>query len=325
MADREDSASQEAQASAVLAMAERIVAELESSPERADRNLLLLQASFLNRLAAALLLEPDFPALPGGFGRLLDRDRARTAARQLADSRGRQYRSYTQKGAEPTPRDPNPGRPYTAIDLRLAAQTAATLQDLEAARLDLFREYLQFANRSETSNDPEVCSAALALLARYWQSQGRLLCTSAGTETENLVRDLIERDDLRRLGNHLGRQWSGSGQWPAPEPVEAEPGPSKERGRFPLNALDIAVLAQKALAAVQAAARLVLQPPIEEMLAWLEDRLRGVSAPERLAFDPLWLELPSDHHRMVFLLAVLEAARSRSLEINKQRHSHPSG
>jgi chromatin segregation and condensation protein Rec8/ScpA/Scc1 (kleisin family) len=88
----------------------------------------------------------------------------------------------------------------------------------------------------------------------------------------------------------------------------------------PLNALDVALLAQKALAAVQAAASLDLQPPtvrIEEMLAWLEDRLRALSAPERLPFDALWFELPSDPHRMAFLLAVLEAARSRSLEIEQ--------
>ena len=71
---------------------------------------------------------------------------------------------------------------------------------------------------------------------------------------------------------------------------------------------------------MQAAASLDLQPPtvrIEEMLAWLEDRLRALSAPERLPFDALWFELPSDPHRMAFLLAVLEAARSRSLEIEQ--------
>ena len=132
---------------------------------------------------------------------------------------------------------------------------------------------------------------------------------------------MIERDNLRRLGSHLGWQWAGSGQWPDPDPVvEPEPGPSKERGPVPLNALDVAFLAQKALAAVQAAASLDFQPPtvrIEEMLRWLEDRLRSLSGSERLAFDGLWFGLPSDHHRMAFLLAVLEAARNRSLQIEQ--------
>jgi hypothetical protein len=199
----------------------------------------------LNRLAAALLLEPDFPALPDGFGRLLDRDRGRTAARQLADSRERQYRSYTKKGAEPTPRDPKSGRPYIEIDIRLAAQTSATLQDLEATRLDLFREYFEFVNRDETSNHAEVQSAALALLARYWQSQGRLLRleiqrpsklsppSSRGGITAQLHppvwKDQITRE-VRRTLDHLYLFWSDP--LPGPAVAESLTDSQKARQRF---------------------------------------------------------------------------------------------
>ena len=142
-----------------------------SSPKR---NLALLRASFLARLAAALLLEPGFPDVPKGFERLLDRDRARLAARQLAESRGRIYRYFSKKVAEPAPRDRNPGAPLTATDHRLGAETAETLRQLRTIRLELLNAYLHLHEDSNTSMNPEVRAASLALLDRYWQSRQRL-------------------------------------------------------------------------------------------------------------------------------------------------------
>ena len=168
-----DSPAKQAHAATVLAGAEEILAELEAdnSPKR---NLALLQASFLARLAAALLLEPGFPDVPKGFERLLDRDRARLAARQLAESRGRIYRCLSKKAAEPAPRDRNPGAPLTATDHRLGAETAETLRQLRTIRLELLNEYLHLHDDSNTSMNPEVRAASLALLDRYWQSRQRL-------------------------------------------------------------------------------------------------------------------------------------------------------
>ena len=87
----------------VLAAAGRVLHELESALDPPERNRFLIEASFLARQASALLLEPEFPALEG-FERLLDLDRARLAARQLAQSRSRQYQSFSRKGGGiPTP------------------------------------------------------------------------------------------------------------------------------------------------------------------------------------------------------------------------------
>ena len=169
------SAAREAQAARVLSAADEILAKLESSPDAPDRERLLLGASFLARLAAALLLQPDFPALPEGFDRLRDRDRARRAAHQLALSRGRQYRSYSKSHREPTPRERKPGFPVTEIDRRLAAETAATLHELEVARLDLLGAYLHLRRDSSPSPNPEVQAASLSLVDRYWCSHQRLL------------------------------------------------------------------------------------------------------------------------------------------------------
>lgn len=169
-----DMAMKEQQAGGVLGLAERIVAQCERSADPVRRNHLLLQSSFLVRLATALLIEPHFPALPDGFWRLLDRDRARAAARQLAESRGRRYRSFSKRASKPTPVDRS-GSPQVEIDRRLARQTATTLDDLKAVRRDLFREYLDLAGRDEVSSpNPEVRAASLALVDGYWRS-GRCL------------------------------------------------------------------------------------------------------------------------------------------------------
>ena len=138
------------------------------------RHLALLRASFLARLAAALPLEPGFPDVPKGFERLLDRDRARLAARQLAESRGRIYRYLSKKAAEPAPRDRNPGAPLTATDHRLGAETAETLRQLRTIRLELLNAYLHLHEDSNTGMNPEVRAARLALLDRYWRSRQRL-------------------------------------------------------------------------------------------------------------------------------------------------------
>ena len=95
----------EPEAAAVLGLVERILGQWEASADSGDRNRLFLQASLPGRLAAALLVEPDFPALPDGFWRLLDRVRARAAARQLVRSCGAWYRCFTKHATEPAPPD----------------------------------------------------------------------------------------------------------------------------------------------------------------------------------------------------------------------------
>ena len=171
------SPAKQAHAAAVLAAADQILTELESlsSGNSPKPDSSLLQASFLTRLAAALLLEPDFPDLPAGFERLLDRDRARRAARQLAKSRGREYQAFTKKKAELAPRNRNPGAPLTDTDRRLGAETMATLRQLETLRLELLNEYLRFESDSTATRNPEVQAASLVLLDRYWRSRQRLL------------------------------------------------------------------------------------------------------------------------------------------------------
>jgi hypothetical protein len=62
-------------------------------------------------LAAALLLEPHFPALPEGLERLLDRDHARRAARQFVEARQREVGLLTSgAGRKPSSRESSNSR-----------------------------------------------------------------------------------------------------------------------------------------------------------------------------------------------------------------------
>lgn len=73
MSEASDGRPHESDAAKVLAAAEAVLSRLESAALESAaqdaplRKHLLLQASLLARLAAALLLEPGFPALPEGF------------------------------------------------------------------------------------------------------------------------------------------------------------------------------------------------------------------------------------------------------------------
>lgn len=161
------------QAERALAAAHSVLDCAETSPKQ--RHLLLRQAAFLTRLAAALLLEPEFPALPQGFWRLLDRDRARQAAVQLSESQVCQWQSHTQRGLQPTPYSRHAGRPQAEIDYRLAAATAETLCDLKTVRRELFQDYLDLLRCEEPgSANPGVQEASLALLEGYWRDRKRL-------------------------------------------------------------------------------------------------------------------------------------------------------
>ena len=157
----------------VLALADALLDSAEASLEQ--RDVLLSQAVFLTRLAAALVLDPNFPALPDGFSRLLDRDRARTAAAQLSLSHRGQGQSHTKRHLPLTPGDRNPGRPAEEIDHRLAAETTETLKDLNTLRRELFQDYLDLLRRDEPSSpNPEVQNASLMLLDCYWRDRKRL-------------------------------------------------------------------------------------------------------------------------------------------------------
>lgn len=225
LAMTEPSITRQIQAAAVLTEADRIVTELKNDPFQpiiSDKR--IGNTSFLIRLAAALLLESDFPALPDGFDCLLERDRARAAAPHLASLRVLVARSHTQKAKPMSLPRPNRGASSTDMDHCLAAQTAATLQDLRATRLDLLNEYLELSRANlPGDNAPDTSSYSVALLDCYWRSRRRLLGINSEPHPKSLppkrrpnVRSYLRRPpwehditwELWRLLDHRYLLWT---------------------------------------------------------------------------------------------------------------------
>jgi hypothetical protein len=171
-----DDIEKEVDAAEAMSAAERLVEQLESCADVPDPTELLTLASFFLRLAAALVLEKDFPALPDGLDVLIARDQSRVAGQDLSRRLLEQQSTFMRPKAVQLPPEPRrPGRPLTDRDRRLGAETARTLQDLAAIRADLFCEYLFLGSHLPPPDElPEPTAGALALLHKYWQDRRRL-------------------------------------------------------------------------------------------------------------------------------------------------------
>lgn len=167
----------ETDADTAMTAAHRLLRQLEIRNDSPDAVELLALASFFLRLAAALLLEKDFPALPEGLNILIARDQSRVAGRDLSRRLLNEQSSFLRrKPRQLPPEPPRPGRPLTDHDRRLGAETARTLQTLQAIRADLFCEYLLLGSHLPPPEElPEPTAGALALLHKYWQDRRRLL------------------------------------------------------------------------------------------------------------------------------------------------------
>ena len=159
----------------LLTAAEEQIERLEAEPDAPDRTARLLQASLLTQLAAALLLEPDFPAGPQGLEQRQDRERARRAVRFLWARHEHRTRRLVTRAPELAPA-PKRVPPRTEADRQLAAETAATVRELRELQLDLFGDDLELTRRYESgSRSSAVQEAAWGLLVGYWPSQRRWL------------------------------------------------------------------------------------------------------------------------------------------------------
>lgn len=160
-----------------MSAAERLLDQLDSCSAPPERAELSIVASFFLRLAAALLFEKDFPALPDGLDVLIARDQSRVAGLDLSRRLLEEQSSFMRRKALQLPQEPRRlGQPLTDHDRRLGAETSRTLQDLAAIRADLFCEYLFLGSHLPPPDElPEPTAGALALLNKYWQDRRRLL------------------------------------------------------------------------------------------------------------------------------------------------------
>lgn len=226
------------------------------------------------------------------------------------------------------------------IDMLLDLVREKQLDILNLPLAEVTRQYLAYlaaAEKLDLNLDSEWFYIAALLI--HMKSRSLLPQTpdhEGGDSQGELVGRLLDREQLEGAARYLEAQWSAHGGWPPPPATHMPLSPALEEppaARGSLSLLEVLELAQKALASVSAAEELEMAPPsvpMEEMLAWLEDRLAQAPPGKPLDFADLWKAVPSDQHRSALFLAVLEAARSRRLDLEQQEcfaplWLHPAG
>jgi segregation and condensation protein A len=209
--------------------------------------------------------------------------------------------------------------------LALVRQNQFDIRDLPMAEVTRqFLEYLAAAEALDLDLDSEWFYMAALLI--HIKSQSLLPATPEDPQPDardELVRQLLDHHQLAGAAAFLETQWAALGGWPAPPPPDPEPSFADGENlstRGSMTLVEILRLAQQALATVSSSQDLAISPasvPMEEMLALLDRQLTRIPAGGRLDFSQLWTEAPTDQHRSSLFLALLEAARSRRLELEQ--------
>jgi segregation and condensation protein A len=209
--------------------------------------------------------------------------------------------------------------------LELVRRNELDIRNLPMAEVTRqFLEYLATAEKLDLDLDAEWFYMVSLLI----QIKSRSLLPPAPEQDqadprEELVRQLLDRAQLAGAAAFLENQWAALGGWPAPPPPDsslAANGEDNPGAHGSLTLLEVLQLAQRALATVAAAQDLAIPPaavPMEEMLALLDRQLAELPAGGRLDFGDLWRKASSDQHRSALFLALLEAARSRRLDLEQ--------
>lgn len=189
-----------------------------------------------------------------------------------------------------------------------------------------FLEYLAAAEKLDLDLDSEWFYLAAMLInikSRSLLPADPISVESQSDPRNELVRQLLDREQLLQAAGFLQTQWTALGGWPAPPPPEtsATPGPEEfSDTRGSLTLLEIVALAHKAMIAVAAAENLEIPSDpvsVEEMLAVLERRLQELPPGGHLEFGDLWTAVASGQHRSALFLALLEGARSGLLDLEQ--------
>jgi len=207
--------------------------------------------------------------------------------------------------------------------LSLVRQNQLDLSNLPMAEVThQFLEYLAAAKKLDFDLDSEWFYTAALLI--HLKSRRLLPPDLSSTDTQpdpqsELVRQLLDREQLVQAAEFLKEQWTALGGWPAPLPpatplVNGEEFPDQ---RGSLTLLDILQLTQKAQASIAAAEELAIPAAsveIEDMMSLLHRHLAALPSTEQLDLTNLWKTLPTDQHRSALFLGLLEAIRGGQLD-----------
>jgi segregation and condensation protein A len=211
--------------------------------------------------------------------------------------------------------------------LALVRQNEFDIRNLPMAEVTRqFLEYLAAAEKLDLDLDSEWFYVAALLI--HIKSRSLLPPTPDEDQADprdDLVRQLLDRDQLCGAAAFLEAQWAALGGWPAPPSPDAPSVVSEDDNpgtRGSLTLLEVLQLARNAVVSVVAAQDLDIPPaavPMEQMLTLLDRQLAELPAGGRLEFSHLWAMVPDDEHRSALFLALLEAARSRRLDLEQEQ------
>ena len=215
--------------------------------------------------------------------------------------------------------------------LDLVRQNQLDILDLPIAQVTRqFLDYMTAAEHLDLDLDSEWFHMAALLI--HIKSRSLLPAAPENNEPDprqELVRQLLDREQLAGAAGFLQAQWSAMGGWPPPpppDPYPTLPGEENAGAHGSMTFLEILQLARKALTAVAAAEELEIPAasvPMEEMLALLDRHLAPLPHGTPLDFGELWRTVPTDQHRSALFLALLEAARSRQIDLEQDGHMAP--
>jgi segregation and condensation protein A len=189
-----------------------------------------------------------------------------------------------------------------------------------------FLEYLAAAEKLDLDLDSEwfyVAALLINIKSRSLLPSDPISAEPQPDPQNELVQQLLDREQLLQAAGFLQTQWAALGGWPAPPPPETSAMPGREElsdTRGSLTLLEILALAQKAMVSVAAAENLEIPSDsvsVEEILAVLEQRLKNLPPGGRLEFADLWTAVATDQHRSALFLALLEGARAGRLDLEQ--------
>ena len=211
--------------------------------------------------------------------------------------------------------------------LALVRQNEFDILDLPIAEVTRqYGDYLAAAGQCDLDLDSEWFYLAALLI--HIKSRCLLPRDPEEEQTDprsDLVRQLLDREQLTGAAAFLESQWAALGGWLAPPPPDVPVASVGEDNPGSLTLLEVLQLAEAARASVAAAQEIEIPvDPVstEEMEALLENELAELRPGARLDFSRLWNGVPSDQHRCSLLLALLEAARCRKLVVDQDECFH---
>ncbi len=212
------------------------------------------------------------------------------------------------------------------LDLLLARirQQELDIFDLPIAEITgQFLKYLEAAERLDVNLGAEWFYTASLLI--YIKSRSLLPQDPAVNEPDprnELVRQLLDRDQLAGAVDFLEAQWASYGAWPAPPAPDAPEAVSSEEASVPgsISLLEVLQLAQRAVSSVTASQSIALPSDpvaVEDMVHLLERVLEGARHGSWLDFAEISAAQPSERHRSALFLALLELAQRRPLDLDQ--------